>query len=116
MWYKKPHRHSALIHAYADGAKIQLRSHPGGAWVDVEKPDWTGDEYRIKPQQESPYPKSSLNYSQLCDIVNAAVRLPGNEGDQTKIARIAADSAVAEFIESGEMKKFIDQHGIEYAS
>lgn len=48
----KPHKHAALIKAWADGAEIQCRhqSHLG-AWVDAAVPQWHIDwDYRIKPK------------------------------------------------------------------
>ncbi len=44
------HKHSDLIHAWADGAKIQYLD-IGDVWVDTEKPHWfENDIYRIKPK------------------------------------------------------------------
>ena len=43
-----PHKHAALIKAWADGAQIQLRLHSD--WIDIY-PMWRSDEeYRIKPE------------------------------------------------------------------
>ena len=45
-----PHKHAALIKAWADGAEIQWRSesHPG--WEDAKTPNWYDNfDYRIKP-------------------------------------------------------------------
>jgi hypothetical protein len=43
------HKHADLIHAWADGAKIQWRD--DDRWSDVRIPNWLGDcEYRIKPE------------------------------------------------------------------
>jgi len=103
---RKPHRHAAFIHAYADGAKIQMLIDNNDNWMDVDQPDWSGMAYRIK--KEFQYPPSTLSYGSLCDIVNAARKLPGLEGDETKIARLAADMAVAEFIESGAMRDYLE--------
>jgi hypothetical protein len=47
---KKPHVHAAVIHAFADGAKIQYRRRTDGEWVDIINPSFHSDrEYRIKP-------------------------------------------------------------------
>lgn len=113
---KKPHRHAELIKAYADGAQIQMRGNIpfqgaalyGQEWTDVEHPDWTAAEYRIAPEPE--FPKSTLDYGDLCLIVNQAAKLPGNEGIQTKVARLAADYAIAVFIQSGEMRKYVEEN------
>lgn len=48
-----PHKHAALIKAWADGATIQC-SNPKRIeklWCDVDEPRWVGiAEYRIKPE------------------------------------------------------------------
>lgn len=49
----KPHKHAALIKAWADGAKIQFRAIPNsGPWLDGNEnliwDNWA--EYRIKPE------------------------------------------------------------------
>ena len=49
----KPHKHSKLIKAWADGAKIQLWWADG--WVDSENPNWCGEIYRIKPEPKPDY-------------------------------------------------------------
>lgn len=44
-------KHADLIHAWADGAQIQLLSVIHARWDDVENPRWRDDyEYRIKPE------------------------------------------------------------------
>lgn len=50
-----PHKHAALIHAWAEGAEIQCKqkAHSNIAtWADCsESPKWSTEyEYRIKPQ------------------------------------------------------------------
>ena len=47
---RKPHKHAALIKAWADGAIIQFKG-IYGVWADTDgnRPTWTADEYRIKP-------------------------------------------------------------------
>ena len=46
----KPHKHAELIHAWADGAEIQVKN-IDGLWVNAETPYWNGEpgQYRIKP-------------------------------------------------------------------
>lgn len=49
----KPHKHAALIKAWADGAEIQVRTSrsKNPEWLDVETPRWEQQmEYRIKPE------------------------------------------------------------------
>jgi hypothetical protein len=46
---KVPHKHAALIKAWAYGAKIQY--HAPWGWKDIQCPDWMVEgEYRIKPE------------------------------------------------------------------
>jgi hypothetical protein len=55
---KIPHKHSELIKAWANGAKIQLLG-LDQVWVDMEDPSWrSGNTYRIKPEE----PKDYKNY------------------------------------------------------
>ena len=46
------HKHADLIHAWADGAKIQWRDpKDDDHWSDIRIPNWLEDcEYRIKPE------------------------------------------------------------------
>jgi hypothetical protein len=44
-------KHADLIHAWADGAQIQLFSLVYDRWEDVKDPSWSEHyEYRIKPE------------------------------------------------------------------
>jgi hypothetical protein len=48
-----PHKHAAIIKAWADGAQVQTRMNgmPESTWSDIDSPAWHSDyfEYRIKP-------------------------------------------------------------------
>ena len=45
-----PHKHTACIKAWADGAPIQMRSHDGSEWLEVPAPTWNVyTQYRIRP-------------------------------------------------------------------
>ena len=50
----QPHKHAAVIKAWADGATIQMRMKDmsESTWCDVDSPAWGADyfEYRIKPE------------------------------------------------------------------
>ena len=65
---KKPHKHAAVIKAWADGAEVQSRV-SGGRWTDRLYPEWSeAHEYRVKPESlkyrrflwVSPYSKQVL--------------------------------------------------------
>jgi hypothetical protein len=46
---KTPHKHAALIKAWADGAEIELKD--GKDWRAISEPSWNRNmEYRIKPE------------------------------------------------------------------
>ena len=48
----KPHKHAEVIHAWADGAQLQLKCF-NGKWEDTNEPNWiNGLEYRIKPAEK----------------------------------------------------------------
>ncbi len=48
-----PHKHAALIHAWADGAEIEFLDCDESKWLRCSRPGWDPDtEYRIKPQIE----------------------------------------------------------------
>jgi hypothetical protein len=49
------HKHAELIHAWADGAQIQIKDKQTG-WEDLcSTPSWRNDfEYRIKPEEKKP--------------------------------------------------------------
>ena len=45
------HKHAALIHAWADGAEIEIRRSADAPWEKTEAPKWYSEfEYRIKPE------------------------------------------------------------------
>ena len=70
------HKHADLIHAWADGAKIQWRDPKDDErWSDIRIPNWLEDcEYRIKPE---PKPdrwsdiKISIDVEKDCVIVGS---------------------------------------------
>ena len=49
----KPHKHAALIKAWADGAEIEFLPSGSSVWGPYTSPcwDWGGD-YRIKPKPD----------------------------------------------------------------
>ena len=52
---RKPHKHAAIIKAWADGAEIQFRIQEKYDWLDITalspsfNPDW---QYRVKPEKK----------------------------------------------------------------
>ena len=48
---KTPHKHCELIHAWADGAEIEVKALGIGGWQKTTNPLWRGySEYRVKPE------------------------------------------------------------------
>lgn len=63
------HKHAELIHAWADGAKIQFLDLESGIWIDTERPHWFDkDIYRIKPKDKEFMLGFSCNDSGIIDI------------------------------------------------
>src|ERR1043165_5202824 len=53
----KPHKHAAIIKAWADGAEIQFLS-TKGEWLNVDHPGWHPNfEYRVNPEPKPDVPK-----------------------------------------------------------
>ena len=51
----KPHKHAALIKAWADGAEIEFLPSGSSVWGPYTSPCWDWDgEYRIKPKPPKP--------------------------------------------------------------
>ena len=49
----KPHKHAAIIKAWADGATIECKRHELDGWNLVTAPNWHEEfQYRIKPETE----------------------------------------------------------------
>jgi hypothetical protein len=47
------HKHADLIHAWAEGAEIQILNKRDGLWHVIAWPDWDDCcEYRIKPEKK----------------------------------------------------------------
>lgn len=50
----KPHKHAAIIKAWANGSKVECRWRDAGCrWVSIEHPDWSDNfEYRVSPEYD----------------------------------------------------------------
>jgi len=67
------HKHAELIHAWADGAKIQWQDR-SSVWFDVEEPSWHPlDKFRIKPELREFYLDITL-LNCLNDDINSSER------------------------------------------
>ena len=102
------HKHSEMIHAFADGAQIQRRNQDFGScdcgpeWTDVKRPTWYDyDVYRVKPKE---YPKTTLSHGQQMEVVRLT---PGNYCESYEAL---CNAAIQEFITSGEMDKYIEEN------
>lgn len=101
-----PHKHAAVIKAWADGAQIEWRERGFQDWKSVANPAWHGwAEYRVKPAPE--FPKSSLSEALLgaiyCKAYGTGARY---ESKQKKAAiKAVADAAVKQYILDTEASK-----------
>ncbi len=110
----KPHKHAAVIKAWADGAEIEyLDSSKAWRGIDPELTiNWDGDgEFRVKPE----YPKTRMTEKERWDAVAAAGisrfnigtslpeganRLEHSPGDVTEAI---ANAAIARAIQDGDV-------------
>jgi len=84
-----PHKHAALIKAWADGAKIQRRLHPEDEWIDTGQPNWSSVvAYRVKPVKLP----DIIKHAYICCGVNSPNNLVeyvyDNETEKLKSVRI----------------------------
>ena len=50
---RKPHKHAALIKAWADGAEVEYLPLWSSDWMPITAPSWDDDgDYRIKPKPD----------------------------------------------------------------
>ena len=84
-----PHRHAAIIKAWADGAQVQSRMHnmPEGLWCDTSSPAWNSEtfEYRIKP---------TVITHELCVRFNDTHRQPFQDPQGVKNLRLTFTDGV----------------------
>lgn len=65
-----PHKHAAIIKAWADGAAVEGRLHDGHPWLVLKKPNWVNNfEYRIKPRV---FPTTSMTLDDCRRAYNSA--------------------------------------------
>jgi hypothetical protein len=73
---KTPHKHAALIKAWADGAKIEVLTMQG--WLAVSCPGWgIGYQYRIKPESKPDVVKT-CRATASCAYYHGAIDLDDN--------------------------------------
>lgn len=90
----KPHKHAAMIHAWADGADIQVRTGEN-KWKDTKLPAWYDDfHYRIKPE-----PKPDVVFELIMRQVDAYPEINYPEHWEQPNIRFTFDG------ETGKLKK-----------
>jgi hypothetical protein len=76
----KPHKHAALIKAWADGAEIEFLLSGSSIWAGVKSPSWDGDgDYRIKPKPDV------VMYGYACNNGVWRVSLYRGDGNNLKL-------------------------------
>ena len=98
----KPHKHAEVIHAFADGAKLQVRLCGAEHWQETRFPDFADEcEYRIKPEPAAPkWPQTTMEYEEL---ETAYSRVGGINSWDSAAARALANAAIAHACEAGEV-------------
>jgi hypothetical protein len=76
----KPHKHAALIKAWADGAEVEFLPSGSLVWGSYTSPcwDWDGD-YRIKPKPDV------VMYGYACTKCVWRVSIYREDGDNIKV-------------------------------
>ena len=91
----KPHPHAEAIKAWADGAKIQIKTE-SGKWVDVAAnwPAWSVNyEYRVKPEEPSNEPWKPKKAEYFFHVTHS--------GDVRSVCGGYSDSVVMELVSFG---------------
>ena len=85
------HKHAEMIHAWADGVEIQVKSTADDeVWLDAQWPTWAPErEYRIKPAVS--YPKGYTAWGGGCCPVGVGVLVDVIYRDGTYKYRLAAN-------------------------
>ena len=98
-----PHKHSALIHALADGMAVEYRLIGGAAWDavrDFSLFDETGYEFRLKPHRW----QAEIDAQKAGKIVQWRITGASFWGDS--IGKLNFDAPLAEFRIKPEMIRF----------
>lgn len=98
------HPHADVIHAYADGAKVQFRAHKDDDWLDILTPHFEPKfQYRIKPE-----PKPDIVSTAVLDFYGShkrpVVRVSWS-GEHRQGNLSLPDSAILKFSFDGETGK-----------
>lgn len=91
-----PHKHAAIIKAWADGAEVQVSTNAG--WYDLDSnPNWCDfNQYRIKPEPAAPkWPLTTMTSAGLSIAYLEKVSEDG--------LRDVANAAIANACESGAL-------------
>ena len=76
----KPHKHAAIIKAWADGAEVEYLPSGSSVWGQYTSPCWDWDgEYRIKPKPDV------VMYGYSCNNGVSRVSLYRRDGDNLKV-------------------------------
>ena len=66
-----PHKHAAVIKAWADGADIEFQSRVDNTWIRANNPQWYSDmSYRVKPTPPHRWQKE-MEAAKLGTVVQA---------------------------------------------
>lgn len=99
-----PHIHAEVIHAFADGAKVQVRLNGAEHWQETKFPDFCDEcEYRIKPEPAAPkWPQTTMTEEELAGKVSYIIQPAPGQHPGPFYASVA-NAALARACETGQV-------------
>lgn len=95
------HVHAEVIHAFADGALVQVRTPGSEHWANTVYPDFDKKlEYRIKPEPAAPkWPQTTMTGADLDDWFQSTRLTPS----QIEVIMDGVNKAIAKECQSGAL-------------
>lgn len=99
-----PHKHAEVIHAFADGAKVQVRLNGAEHWQETKFPDFCDEcEYRIKPEPAAPkWPQTTMAEDSILSAWYNGNDVRGPSAEIWAMIRVA-NAAIAHACETGAL-------------
>ena len=94
----KPHKHAAVIHAFADGAEVQVMT-DFGEWKDCQYPDFDPHcKYQVKPAAPK-WPQTTMTVPELGDWFQSTQLTPS----QIEVIMYGVNKAISKECQSGAL-------------
>lgn len=95
-----PHKHAAIIKAWADGVEVQVSTNAG--WYDLDfNPNWCDfNQYRIKPEPAAPkWPQTTMTAPEIRDWFQSTCLTPA----QMAVIINGVNNAIGKECQSGAL-------------